>query len=43
MDYFNGYHGRSILGTGAAKTAATALFTSKGRLSNNQLYSDPFA
>lgn len=43
MDYFNGYHGKSILGTGAAGTVAADLFTSKGRLSNNQLYSDPFA
>lgn len=43
MDYFNGYHGKSILGVGTAGTAATTLFTSKGRLSNNELYSDPFA
>lgn len=42
-DYFNGYHGRSVLAVGVTGGVAANLFTSKGRLSNNQLYSDPFA
>ena len=43
IDYFNGYHGKSVLGLAAVGAVGVDLFGSKGQLSNSQLYSDPFA
>ena len=43
VDYFNGYHGKSVLGLAAVGAVGVDLFGSKGQLSNSQLYSDPFA
>lgn len=42
-DYFNAYHGPGITMAGVTGSALYGIFGSKGRLSNRELYSDPFA
>lgn len=42
-DYFNAYHGPGITMAGVTGSALYGIFGSKGKLSNRELYSDPFA
>ena len=42
-DYFNAYHGPGITMAGVTGSALYGVFGSKGKLSNRELYSDPFA
>ena len=41
-DYFYGYHGPGLTFAGATGASVLAMSSSKGQVSNSQLYSDPF-